>query len=299
MAGLRDSREDDTRMNIRKYAKALAIIATAILMNGCAVVGLRGANPVEEAGLRDTVRIEVLEFNTWDPEAEPYVHRLDIADPGPISELVDALDVGLKVVLKVGCVPEYQLRFHLKDGEAQTFGYSCHGAAFLRGEQDFWEGEDYGPPEQFREALEELLSAAEPTHVNVAAEAGLGQTIRIEVYETITETVMTAEQGRPAVVTARVEHRLTLSDPQLIARVVKELDRPAALRSRAEVAKSVVLEFHLADGTMRSLGYSRGGSGDDVMHVGQLRQFAHRDAQRPAGLDSLVRELLADGVEGS
>jgi hypothetical protein len=286
-------------MNTRSHAKALVIIVAAVLMNGCAAVGLRGTNPVVEAGLRDTVRVEVLELNTWDPGPEPYVHRLDITDPEAINGLIDALDAGLTVALKLGCIPEYQLRFHLKDGAAQSFGYSCHGASFLRGEQDFWEGEDYSPPVQFEEALGELLSASEPSHVNVAAEAGLGQTVRIEVYETITETVKTDLQGRPAVVTARVEHRLTVTDSQTIGRVVRALDQSVALRPRAEVAKSVVLEFHLADGTMTSLGYGHGGSGDGAMHIGQLRQFARRDAQLPAGLGVLIRELVARGAEGS
>ena len=72
-----------------------------------------------------------------------------------------------------GLCPKYELHFHLQDGTVQKFGYSCGGATFIRGEQDFWEGEDFRcdqlrcfdeqdaePPAEF-EALIEELSAAE------------------------------------------------------------------------------------------------------------------------------------------
>ena len=41
------------------------------------------------------------------------------------------------------------VRFHLAGGGVQEFSYSCDGASFLRGEQDFLQDKDYRPPKQF------------------------------------------------------------------------------------------------------------------------------------------------------
>jgi hypothetical protein len=99
-----------------------------------------------------------MEFNAWDAEREPYIHRMAITDPQILDQLLDTLDTNLQVTLKVACIPKYELHFHLRDGAVQTFGYSCHGASFIRGDQDFWEGEDYTPPEQFDALIEEQLA---------------------------------------------------------------------------------------------------------------------------------------------
>jgi hypothetical protein len=112
----------------------------------CALPQGRQINPVVGAGLRDTVKIEVWELNLSEPGGEPYVHRLSIADTQLLDKLVDALDTGLRTTLKVECMPDYELRFLLRDGRVQTFGYGCTGASFIRGEQTFLEGEDYGLP---------------------------------------------------------------------------------------------------------------------------------------------------------
>ena len=276
---------------------ALGLVLAAVTANACALAPGRRINPVEQAGLRDTVKIEVVELNTWEPGDEPYVHRLIIVDPQVLDELLSALDTDLRIALKVQCIPEYQLRFHLEDGTAQTFGYSCHGAIFIRGEQDFWQGEDYDPPEQFDTLLREQLAATEPSQLNVAAEAGLHHTVRIEISETVTETVSSEEEGRPAVVEGQVQHRLTITGPQTIARVVATLDTVLPLRPRAQVATPHVLQFHLKDGTMRSLGYVSGGNGA-ILRVDQLRCFMRQDAKPPAEFEALIGELLAGGAEG-
>ena len=83
---------------------------------------------------------------------------MTITDPQMLDELLDALDTNLQVTLKLACIPEYELHFHLRDGTVQTFGYSCHGASFIRGEQGFWAGEDYAPPEQFDALIKEQLA---------------------------------------------------------------------------------------------------------------------------------------------
>ena len=103
-----------------------------------------------------------MEFNIRDAESEPYIHRMTITDPSMLGRLLDSMDTNLQVTLKLACIPEYELHFHLRDGTVQTFGYSCHGASFIRGEQGFWESEDYDPPEQFDALIEEQLALNPP-----------------------------------------------------------------------------------------------------------------------------------------
>lgn len=135
------------------------ILALGVLfLNACASTQARQVNPVEQAGLRDAVKIDVMEFNIRDAESEPYIHRMTITDPQMLGRLLDALDTNLQVTLKLACIPEYELHFHLRDGTVQTFGYSCHGASFIRGEQGFWEGKDYAPSEQFDALIKEQLA---------------------------------------------------------------------------------------------------------------------------------------------
>ena len=269
-----------------------------LIANACASIPGKRVNPVEQAGLGQTVKIEVVELNTWKPGDEPYVHRLTISDTEVLDELVSALDTGLRVALKVQCIPEYELRFHLQDDTVQTFGYNCHGATFIRGEQDFWEEEDYDPPEQFDALLQEQLAATAPSEVNVVVEAELTQTVRIEPFETVTEAVSPEAAGTPAVVQAQVLHRLTVTDPEIVAQVVGTLDAVVPLGPRARAATPYVLQFHLEDGTMRSLGYARAGEQPAVLRVDQLRCFKRQDARPPAQFEALVIELLAAAAEG-
>jgi hypothetical protein len=253
---------------------------------------------VERAGLRDTVEIEVMELNTWEPGDEPYVHRLTVTDAEAVDALVSALDASLRVALKVECIPEYELRFHLADGTVQGFGYSCHGATFIRGEQDFWEEEDYHPPDQFDALVRQHLAATAPSDVNIVVEADLTHTVSIDVFETVTEALSSEEEGKPAVVTAQVLHRLTVTDPEIVARVVGTLDKALPLGPRAQVPTPFVLQFHLQDGTMKSLGYARAREHPAILRVDQPRYFGRMDAEPPAEFGALIEELLAAETEG-
>lgn len=137
---------------------ALALAIVALLASGCALAKKGRVNPVEQARLELTKKIEVLGFDSSVTGAQPYTLRLTIADTQAIERLVLALDADLERGLKVQCIPEYVLRFHLEDGTLQEFGYSCDQVSFLRGEQDFWQGEDYRPPAEFDVLLQEQLA---------------------------------------------------------------------------------------------------------------------------------------------
>jgi heat shock protein HslJ len=145
-------------MKNRTPTTILVLTLGVLILNACTSTLATRVNPVEQAGLRDTVKIDVVEFNTGNVENEPYIRRMTITDPQILDQILNTLDTNLRVTLKLACIPEYELHFHLRDGTVQTFGYSCHGTSFIRGEQDFWEGEDYAPPEQFDALIEEQLT---------------------------------------------------------------------------------------------------------------------------------------------
>jgi hypothetical protein len=286
------------RKRTRISVVSLFLVLGNLIMSACAVTRGERVNPVEQANLRDTVKIEVLELNTWEPADEPYVHQLTISDSGILDGLIDALDTNLPVALKVACIPEYELRFHLADGTLQTFGYSCYGASFIRGKQTFWQGEDYYPAERFDTLLQEQLAATVPSEVNIVAQAGLTQTVRVEIYETVSKTVTPGAEGRPSVVEAQVFHRLTITDSETIGGIVAALDTVVPLGPRAGVPTPYVLQFHLKDGTMRSLGYTSGRGNPAILRVDGLRCFDRQDAEPPADFEVLIGELLAAEAEG-
>ena len=105
----------------------ILLVLGMLTPNVCAAQRL---NPPERGGLRETVRLEVMELDTWGAENQPYAHRLTITDTGVLDGLIDALDANVRVTLKVQCIPEYELRLLLADGTTQVFGY---GATFERG----------------------------------------------------------------------------------------------------------------------------------------------------------------------
>ena len=101
-------------IRIRMLATALILVLAALIANGYALVPGGRMNPVGQAGLRATVKIEVAELNTWEPGDESYAHLVDIADPQAVDELVNALDTNLRTALKVQCIPSMSSAFNLK-----------------------------------------------------------------------------------------------------------------------------------------------------------------------------------------
>jgi hypothetical protein len=278
---------------------SLLLVLGALITSACTVTQEGQINPVEQANLRDTVKIEVMAFDPDVAETtSPYVQLLTITDTQVLDQLLDALDTDLQVALKVACIPEYELHFHLQDGTVQEFGYSCHGAPFIRGKQDFWQGEDYVPAERFDTLLEEQLAATVPSEVNIVAQTGLTQAVKVEIYETVRETVTPEAEGRPAVVQAQVFYRLTITDSETIGGIVAALDTVVPLGPRASVPTPYVLQFHLEDGTKRSLGYASGGENPAILRVDGLRSFNRQDAEPPAEFEGLIGELLATEADG-
>jgi hypothetical protein len=247
-------------------------------------------NPVEQAGPARTARIEILELDlaSDSPTRGEHVVRLTIDNPRTVEQILAALDTDLNVAPKVECIPEYRLLFHLDDGTVQEVGYSCGGASFLRGEQEFWEGKDFRPPDEFNALIQAQLAATLPSYANVAEQTGLDRTGSIDVFESVSSEVADS----PGVVEARIVERLTIIDPQLISAIVAALDQGLPLGPRVRCPMKYILHFHLDDGSMQSFGY---GCDPENPHIlrGEQRCFLDQDATVPSEFDVLIREKLA------
>jgi len=150
-----------------KTGKTLLTIVTALtsallLVASCAVPSMEkpAINVVKEAGLSDTVRIEIAEM-VEKPELD-YLHRVTITDPHTIDQIVATLNQDFQLDPRARCPAHYQLRFHLGDSTVQELGYRCdNGRSFLRGDQAFWQLQDLQPPAQFDELILEALASTE------------------------------------------------------------------------------------------------------------------------------------------
>jgi hypothetical protein len=97
-------------MKRRIPAMSLFLVLGTLIMSACAVTPGQRINPVEQASLRDTVKIEVMEFDPDRAEGtSPYVQLLTITDTQILDQLLDVLDTNIEVTLKVECIPEYEL----------------------------------------------------------------------------------------------------------------------------------------------------------------------------------------------
>jgi len=253
-------------------------------------------NLMRAAGLEQTSSLEVLELDLDSDSltSGEYVERVVISDPQLLDQVLAALDTDLQATPIVACIPEYTLRFRSADGGIQEFSYSCGGASFLRGGQEFLRGKDFSPPEQFDALLRAQLATTLPSEVNVVEQVGLAATVKIEVYETISAEVTDS----PGVVEAHVVHRLTVADSQEIAQIVAALDADLALGPRARVPTPYVLEFHLDNGTVQSLGYAITGENPGILR-GEQGSFQEQDAQPPVEFENLMGQLLASADDGS
>ncbi|HAL62666.1 MAG TPA: hypothetical protein DCP08_09720 [Chloroflexi bacterium] len=152
-------------MSIHNTVLVTVALATGavLLMIGCAAPPETGGNlinVVKEAGLSDTVEIEIAEL-AGDAELG-YLHRVTITDSQILDQIIAALNQDLQLGPRARCPARYELRFHLGDGTVQEFSYSCdNGPSFLHGGQDFWQVQDIQPPARFDELILEALASTE------------------------------------------------------------------------------------------------------------------------------------------
>jgi hypothetical protein len=279
---------------MKSKPRAIGLLLALLLLPaaGCTSPIQSGVNPVEQAGLRDTVKIEVLEFARWAPGNQPYVERLALTDAQVLEQLVEALDTGLRKGLKVQCIPEYTLRFHLQDGTVQEFGYSCGQVSFLRGEQGFWQGEDYRPPRSFDDLLQGQLALHPPEPVraaiNVVEEAGLEGATALEIIRVRTHR---RTEGNTIVEQVSIESLRTVRDPETLSQLVADLDVALELVPRAQCRPEYSLRFTLADGSLYDLSYGCSAGGPAVLR-GTQPFWREMDVLPPAEFNARIVTIV-------
>lgn len=112
-------------------------------------------NLVTLTNLRTTVGIEICHL-----DYACYTPLYSIGNPELIAALVDALDTDIQLRPRARCPATYQLRFVLANGQHFDFGYACQmmTPTFLRGNQEFWHGQDIVAPDVFNELMLPLLA---------------------------------------------------------------------------------------------------------------------------------------------
>jgi putative hemolysin len=120
-------------------------------------------NPVAQANLRGTQRIEVL-LQTYSKEggiAQASVQPLaDINDPATVAAIVASLDAELPLGPRARCMANGALVFYRPDGSTYYMGYGCEleSATFLRGDEGYWQGQDALAPPALRELVQKAIA---------------------------------------------------------------------------------------------------------------------------------------------
>ena len=247
--------------------------------------GLPFINVVQEAGLAQTVALDILKLNT-EPSDEPYSHLMTISNEQMLDQIIAALDVPIWTCQQPDCITPYKLHFHLADGSVQEFDYHarwdrctwfdfgerCHPNrdSILRGDQEFLVAGDGGtPPTTFDALIKEQIASTWAESINVAEQLELVRTVEIEVVS-----------------------RLTTEDPQVIERIVAALDREHEFVTRACFNTKFELQFRLDDGTVQILLFGSEGDNPTVLR-GEPYIWEDRDIRPSADFDALIETLLA------
>jgi serpin B len=123
--------------------------------------------------------------------------------------------------------------------------------------------------------------------VNIVEQAGLDQTIAIEIAVLTTET--SGESGAEG--TGYVS-QLTITDPGLVEQIVSALDAALELGPKARCPNGYELHFRLEDGTVQTFGYACGPGGPAFLRGGQ--EFWKDQQVTPSDeFNALVQEQLA------
>jgi len=257
-----------------------------------AVDGLPVVNVVQEAGLAQTVALDILKLNT-PPSDELYSHLGTISDEGVIDQIIAALDVPIWTFWQEDCTTPYKLLFYLADGRVQEFEYHarwdrttewdfverCHPNqdSILRGDQEFLVAGDGGvPPGTFDALIKERIVSTWAESVNVTDALELVRTVEIEILEISVEDIS----------------RLTTDDPKVIEQIVAALDREYEFVGRAGFHPPFKMQFRLDDGTMQILHFGAQGDNPSVLR-GDPGIWEGRDIRPSADFDTLIETLLA------
>jgi len=114
--------------------------------------------------------------------------------------------------------------------------------------------------------------------VNVVRAAGLSNTVEIEITEV-------AESG--------YLHQVTITDSQIIDRIVAALNQDLELGPGSLCMARYKLRFHLTEGAVQEFEYSCGNGGWAFFLRGDQDFWHEQEPQPPARFDELIQDALA------
>jgi hypothetical protein len=251
--------------------------------------GLAYINLVQEAGLMNTVAMDIFELNR-EPADEPYAHLLTITDEESLDAIVEALNVAIRPELRLACIPIYQLYFHLADGTTHELEYSCgdNQRVFMRGGQPLIEGEDYMPPPAFNELMGRHIQSTWASNINPTRTYRLDQAVQLEILESV---ITESKSNEPHIVTAQVVSRLKTDDPTLFAPLVAMLDVDYEFTNNMRCPAQYIISFTFNDGTVESFGYLCR-DGESVKLRGDQAIWRGRAIETPAEFRVQLEDLL-------
>lgn len=267
--------------------------------------GLPLVNVVQEAGLYQTVALEILELNKKQP-TRSYSHLITIKDKHTLDQIATALDAIIWASGQEDCIPSYKLLFHLADSNVQEFNYHlrwdrmtsfdygnvCHPNqdSSLRWEQEFLDGDGGNPPGVFDVLIKAQITSTLANSINVSERLGLNSIAEIEILETVLVESLD-DQGR-TILDMETISRFSTGDHQMIEGVVSALDKEFEFVSRVGFHPQFELRFTLEDGTVRILGYGSEAGKPTVLR-GNPTIWQGRDILPDSEFDALFEELLA------
>jgi hypothetical protein len=237
------------------------------------------------------VAMDIFELNQ-EPAGEPYAHLLTIADEESLDAIVEALNVDIRPGLRLGCIPIYQLYFHLADGTTQELEYSCgdNQGVFMRGGQPLIEGEDYMPPPAFNELMRQHIQSTWAYNINPTQTYRLDQAVQLEILESV---ITESESSEPQTVTAQIVSKLKTDNPIVFAPLVAMLDADYEFTNSVRCPAQYMLIFTLADETVESFGYLCR-DGESTGLLGDQAVWRGRAIEPPADFRVQLEDLLVD-----
>lgn len=225
----------------------ISLLGACTTVNGGPPIEKSRLNIVDELGLENSVRLELLKFDAENLDSEnDYIPVNNITNAEQVNEVIFLLDEKLEEAPALLCIPEYLLRFWLEDGSNVELGFSCEDAHFLTGNQPGLAGRQFLPPAKFTGLVEYYLDIPRetPESINLLKAAEFGNVIMIEVFE------QNLGSG-----SAEVTPILTVEDVEIVEEILLGLSGDFSLSPRLRCPVKYFISFTMDDDRIVTFGF--------------------------------------------
>lgn len=271
------------KKNIALCLCALVILSACTAQSDPPSTGGGRLNVVEALGLKESVRLEIMEFDQDDVDPlNDYIPVSNITNLEKVEEIIFLLDSDLKEAPALLCIPEYRLRFWLEDGSQVDLSFSCQDANFLTGEQVVFAGRQFSPPGKFTALIESYLGqpAQIPVSINLLKAAQFSEVVRIEIFNQ-----NLAEDS------AEVNSIRVIDDFEIIEQVLLAMSGEYPLAERARCPVDYFISFTMDDDRTVTFGFMCPGDENGILR-GDQEYFFDRDIHLGGDFSALFESLI-------